>query len=328
MMSPIRYSVLLSLCTLVFCNLGLAAEPLWLSDDPPKGAGRLRSSHGGPVEVRKGVYYKHLWLRRGEAPMEASYLATPEGVSELLLLDTQGNASEKPFEAKAGRGSASASVSFPMPEEGFYNAYAMLQRLDAGVREVQVAKAEVLKHSCREGHDNVQPKMPPRHNPEMPLEIVRERQSGEDFHSRVGYGDSLSFLVLRHGIPQPGAKVVLTSGQGWSKQLQSDDAGRVSYTMIRDYYPPWKLFEKRHAQPYMVHADYTLAESGALNGTPYNQTRYLASFSGRYYPSPDDYQSYAYGLSFGLFAMVATGWGVTRYRRRRNRPYREVRFHE
>jgi hypothetical protein len=134
--------------------------------------------------------------------------------------------------------------------------------------------------------------------------------------------------VLRNGVSQAGAKVTLTSGQGWSSQKLSDQEGRVSYTMNRDYYLPWELFEKRHAQPYMVQALYTMPEAGVLDGKSYSNTRYLASFSGRCYPSPNDYESYAYGLSFGLFALVATGLGITRYRRSRNRPYREVSFDE
>jgi hypothetical protein len=326
MMNSIRFCVLCCLSTLIFCDLSMAVEPFWLSGDPPKDTGRMRRSHGGPVEVRKGVYYKHLWLRQGGLPMEAAYVASLAESTRLVLLDTEGKTSEKSFTVKGESGFFSAS--FPMPAEGFYNAYVTLQRLDGEAREVQVAKAEVLKHSCREGHDNVQEKMPPRHHNEVPLEIVRERQPSEDFHSRVGYGDTISFLVLRNGVAQPGVKVVLTSGQGWSRQRLSDEQGRVRYTMIRDYYPSWELFEKRHAQPYMVQALYTLPEAGELDGKPYSNTRYLASFSGHYYPSPNDYESYAYGLSFGLFALVATGLGITRYRRSRNRPYREVSFDE
>lgn len=326
MMYSIRCGVFWSLYTLLICDFSMAAEPLWLSDDAPEKGQRGRSSHGGPVEVRKGVYYKTLWLRQGGLPMEATYISPMGEAPQLLLFDTEGNSSEKPLEGEGERGSL--SVMFPMPEEGFYNAYVTQQRLEGEVREVAVAKAEVLKHNCREGHDKIQEKMPPRHNRKIPLEIIRERQPKENFHSRVGYGDQISFIVLHNGVPLPGAEVVLTSGQGWSKHGLSDDEGRIRYTMIRDYYPPWHLFEKRHAQPYLVNALYTVPEAGELDGRSYTSTLYLASFSGHYYPSPRDYESYAYGLSFGLFALVATGLGITRYRRRRNQPYREVRFHE
>lgn len=326
MIKAIRYGALLSLCALLFCDLSMAADPLWLSSDPPKGSRRMGRSHGGPVEVRNGVHYKHLWLRQGEVPTEATYVREIQEAPKLLLLDTAGKISEKGFEDKARSGSLNAS--FPMPAEGFYNAYVTLQRLDGDVREVTIAKAEVLKHSCREGHDNIQEKMSPRHNGDIPLEIVRDRRPKEDFHARLGYGDRVSFTVLRNGAPLPGARVVLTSGQGWSKGGLSDAAGQVEYAMIRDYYPPWNLFEKRHAQPYLVRAFYTVPQEGELEGEPYRSIRYQASFSGNYYPSPNDYESYAYGLTFGLFALVATGLGIYLYRQRRNRPYREVRFHE
>lgn len=326
MSNAIRNGALLSLCALLFCDLSMAAAPLWLSDVPPKGGRRMGGSHGGPVEVRDGVYYKHLWLRQGGSPMDAAYVRQLSDAPKLLLLDTGGKVSERALQGEGKQGVL--KVDFPMPAEGFYNAYLSLQRLDGEVREVEVAKAEVLKHSCREGHDHVQEKMPPRHSSDIPLEIVRDRHAKEDFHSRIGYGDQLSFTVMRNGSPLPGARVVLTSGQGWSKSSLSDVEGRVSYTMIRDYYPPWSLFEKRHAQPYLVNALYTQPEEGVLDGKSYRATRYLASFTGNYYPSPNDYESYAYGLMFGLFALVATGLGIYLYRRRRNRPYREVRFHE
>lgn len=326
MINSIRFRVLLSLGTLIFCGLSMAAESIWLSSDPPEDNGKMRRSHGGPVEVRKGIHHKHLWLRQGGLPMEASYVASLARPPRLALLDTEGKVSEMSLGVKGVNGFYSAS--FAMPEEGFYNAYVTLQWIDGEVREVQVAKAEVLKHSCREGHDDVREKMPPRHHDEIPLEIVRERRSSENFHSRVGYGDTLSFLVLRQGRPQPGVKVTLTSGQGWSRELLSDEEGRVSYTMIRDYYPSWAFFEKRHAQPYMVQALYLAPEAGELDGVSFSDTRYLASLSGSYYPSPEDYESYAYGLSFGLFAMVATALGITRFRRSRRRPYREVDFNE
>ncbi|MEJ2620263.1 MAG: hypothetical protein P8163_08365, partial [Candidatus Thiodiazotropha sp.] len=48
-----------------------------------------------------------------------------------------------------------AQLLFNMPDEGFYNAY-LTQRLIVDDKlEITTAKAVVLKHSCREGHDHV-----------------------------------------------------------------------------------------------------------------------------------------------------------------------------
>jgi hypothetical protein len=321
---PFRAKVLLSILT--FVSHALDADPLWLSDRGPHAHGHGSRGHGGPVEVRKGVYYKRLWLREGVAPESADYVAQADETAQLVLIDTMGKVTEKSLEKDDEAGVL--NVAFAMPDEGFYNAYVEQQRVAGDVLEVRIAKAEVKKHSCREGHDHVQEKMPPHHHAGMPLEIVRNRQPKENFHTRMGHGDEVSFTVLRNGDPLPGAQVTLTSGQGWSKSLRSDKQGRVKYTMIRDYYPAWEQFEKRHAQPYLVNALYTLPEAGELDGQRYRQTRYLASYTGNYYPSPDDYESYAYGLSFGLFALLSTGSGIYLFRRRRKRPYQEVSFND
>jgi hypothetical protein len=278
------------------------------------------------VEVRKGVYYKRLWLRQGVTAEAANYITQPEQAPKLVLIDTAGKIEEKSLQRDED--TQAFNLAFAMPEEGFYNAYVEQRGVKGKIQEIRIAKAEVLKHSCREGHDGMEEKMPPRHHIGMPLEIVRERQAKENFHTRLGHGDEISFKILQNGAPLSGAEVTLTSGQGWSKRQVSDQQGRVSYTMVRDYFPSWELFEKRHAQSYLVNATYTLPEGGELNGQPYNSTRYQASYTGNYYPSPNDYESYGYGLSFGLFALLSTGGGIYLFRRRRARPYQEVSFDE
>ena len=325
-LSPFK-SAAMALCALLLSGQSVASESLWLSDvSPHAGHGGGAHSHGGPVQIRKGIYYKHLWLRLGDTPQDSGYVQQASQLSQLVLLDTEGKVTELPIRRDKEHGLF--NVDFAMPKEGFYNAYVTHQWVNGDTREVQIAKAEVLKHSCREGHDNVQEKMPPRHDTAIPLEIVRERAPKENFHSLLAYGDTATFLVLREGQPLQGAKVTLTSSQGWSKSVTSDSEGLVHYTMIRDYYPRWSMFNKRYSQPYLVSAVYTASESGELDGKSYQHTTYQASFAGNYYPSPRDYESYAYGLSFGLFALIATGIGVYVYRRRRNRPFREVRFDE
>ncbi|MET0027204.1 MAG: hypothetical protein ABW101_06165 [Candidatus Thiodiazotropha sp.] len=322
-----RTAPLAGLCGLLFALQAVAASgPVWLSDHAPKGNRGMRSSHGGPVEIRRGTYYKHLWIRQGDSPQTSNYARSWEGSANLQLLDAQGQLSEIPLQAQQDQGGVEAV--FPMPDEGFYNAYLQQARIEDGRREMTIAKTEVLKHSCREGHDNVQEKMPAHHNPAMPLEIVRERQEKENFHTLTGYGDEIRFRILSNGEPLAGAKVTITSGQGWSKSTRSNDQGLAAFTMIRDYYPDWTKFEKRHAQTYLVNAVYESADAGEWDGVSYRGTRYLASFTGQYFPSEADYESYAHGLSYGLGALFLTAGGTYFYRRRRIRPYREIRFDE
>ncbi len=320
-----------TLCRLMFsvliifqCALVAAAETLWLSDVSPCGRHKGAHSHGGPVEIRRGVYHKHLWLRLGDSSREDGYVKPGVRFSPPMLIDTKGQVSER----KIGRDKAHdlPDITFPMPDEGFYNIYVSREQVKDGQRQLLIAKAEVLKHSCREGHDNIRQKMPPRHNAAIALELVRERRPKENFHTRLGFGDTVSFIVMRNGQPQPGAQVTLTTAQGWSRGTVSDSEGRVRYEMIRDYYPPWRMFDKRHVRPYIVRAEYSRPESGELDGRPYDHTLYCASFPGTCFPSSPDYESYAYGLIIGLFALFSSGIGTYLFRRRRSRPYREVRF--
>jgi cbb3-type cytochrome oxidase subunit 3 len=48
--------------------------------------------------------------------------------------------------------------------------------------------------------------------------------------------------------------------------------------------------------------------------------------AGSYYPSPDDYRSYAWGLGISLLIVFFCGVAIYLYRRRRVKPFQEVRF--
>lgn len=282
-----------------------------------------RHAHGGPVEIRRGTYYKNLWLREGDSPVDAQYLHDYSG-SKLLLLNVKGEVKE----LEGGDVHGSYGINFAMPDEGFYNLYVVNESITDGIRQINVAKSEALKHSCREGHDHVKGLMAPRHLDTMPLEIVRERSEDENFHSMRGFGDTVSFLVLRQGKAQSGAEVTMYTAHGWRNTARTDESGRASFMLIRDYYPPWSEFDNRHREDYVVDAVYTVNEAGATGANNYSATRYLATLNGSYYPSARDYRSYAYGLLLGTFALTFTGVSVYLYRRRRQRRFHEVRFDE
>jgi hypothetical protein len=301
-----------------------AGEPLWLSDTPPdnESASHLRPSHGGPVERSpRGVMRKRIWVRSGDTPADAVYV-TPEGELSAQLISPDKN----PAKLKQPVKDQHAQLVFNMPDEGFYNAYLTQRLVENNKLEITTAKAEVLKHSCREGHDHVKDLMPPNHLPSIPLEIVRERLPNENFHDRVAYGDVISFLVLSSGVPVSGAEVTLHTRSGWSNTSTSDEQGRVKFTIIRDYFPRWELFESRHRQEFLVVATLQRDETGSYQGEAYSSATYVATLPGHYFPSSRDYQSYGYGLSFGLFGLTFSGLSIYLYRRRRIRPYKEVRF--
>jgi len=160
------------------------------------------------------------------------------------------------------------------------------------------------------------------------IEIVRQRQPKEGPFSQVRAGSEQTFIVLQKGLPLPNARVRFVSHQGWSKEVGSDEQGRATFQVIRDYFPPWDEFQKRFKANYLVIAEAAAAESGSHRDQPYTNVRYQATLSGSYYPSPNDYRSYAWGLGVGLLAMLFSGVAVYLYRRRRLKPFQEVRFDE
>lgn len=311
---------------------------LWLSDQAPRregaGGGHPGGARGGnPMAGMEGmadsgmggapgrIPNKRLWLRSGSNPLTAGSVPASEPV---LLLDAQQQPSTVEVEAHGGP----YNVTFPMPEPGVYNAYFVRRAIDQETLAVTVAKAEVMRsagHSRVEGEAQL---MLPRTDDRVPVEIVRERKDKEGLFTRINYGDVIRFQVLRDGKPVQNARVTFTSGQGWSNSAQSDEDGRASFVVIRDYFPEWREFDRRHRETFVVSASFPVDQAGEWQGSAYRNVRYTTTLAGAYYPSIEDYESYAWGLGIAFVALLFSGTAIYLYRRRRVRPYREVSFDE
>lgn len=310
---------------------------LWLSDQAPRrdGGGRPGGARGGMAGMGGmasmddsgmggmpgRVPNKRLWLRSGSNPQTAGSVPASEPV---LLLDAQQQASAIDVEAHGGP----YNVTFPMPEPGVYNAYFVRRAVDQETLAVTVAKAEVMRSA---GHGKVEGEaqmMLPRTDSRVPVEIVRERKDKEGLFTRINYGDTIRFQVLRDGKPVQNARVSFTSGQGWSNSAQSDEDGRASFVVIRDYFPEWREFDRRHRETFVVSASFPVEQTGEWQGTPYRNVRYTTTLAGAYYPAIEDYESYAWGLGIAVVVLLFSGTAIYLYRRRRVRPYREVSFDE
>lgn len=299
------------------------AEPLWFSDQPPSAdwSKHAHHSHGGMVERgRQGVSVKRLWLREGGAPASAAYPQPGEDADVAVIGIDGKNLTPELFKVDSGGG-----ITFPMAEEGFYNAYLINRRIEDDVLKTSIVKAEVLKHSCSEGHDPAltAERMPPQAHADIALEIIRERSPGEDFHTRMRSGDEVIFRVHYNGGPAAGARVSLTTQQGWSKQVMADADGRAMFGLIRDYYPDWHEFDKRHYEAFLVTAEYRADEPGEFQGAPFRQAHYTATLPGTFYPSELEYSSYLVGLIVALVAAALVAGGVFFYRLKQSRPARE-----
>lgn len=313
-------------------------DVFWLSDVAPKAAktGKHQDKTGKHQDNMDAVIggeegnslhssTKHLWLRQGDDPVGAGYVSATVLPSEFSLIDANGNRSQVAQTPMGGL----AHANFEFEEMGFYNAHVARESVQDGVLRMQLAKAELLKGSCCMKAGDVDPAQRKAiSDPTLPLEIVREHKPDEMLYTRIVSGDKIGFTVIRLGKPLPGAQITMLTQQGWQKKAVSDDKGRVEFTMIRDYFPAWNDFKRRTRETFVVVAETETAESGDRQGQKYTKVTYQATLSGKYAPSPYDYKSYAWGLGIAVFVLAFGGLGVYLYRRRRVKPFQEVRFDE
>lgn len=264
---------------------------------------------------------KQVWLRNGSEPMGSSYAGTGRESEMLTLLGLDGALPDAVMKTENG----ALKARIELPELGFYNAYLTQRMVHGDMLHVQVAKAELLHGTCcAKGIDDEEVSKPII-NANVPLELVRVHYPDEKLFTRIVSGDQVDFIVLSFGKPVAGAKVSMTTQNGWSSNKVSDAEGRVAFTMIRDYYTPWLEFKKYRKQTYLMSADLHVPNKVVADGVIYGSAHYNSTLAGSYYPSPHDYRSYAWGLGISLFVIVFGGVAIYLYRRRRLKPYKEVR---
>lgn len=304
---------------------------LWLADTPPMRGEASRGRRGGGMGGMSmggehgGPPMKRLWLRAGADPQKAAFAHQEADASvETLLVTPLGKGEPLPSPAEGHKG-----LAFEMPAQGFYRIYVTTRKLEGDTLNVSVAKTEVGNFGHGGDEEEQRRAMTaPRVLENAAIEIVRERQDKEGPFSLIKSGTNQAFLVLQKGLPAANARVRFVSHAGWVKEAVSDEQGRVSFQIIRDYFPPWDEFQKRFKATYLVIAEVATSESGNHNDQPYTRVRYQATLAGNYSPSPNDYRSYAWGLGVGLLAVLLSSVAIYLYRRRRLKPFQKVRFDE
>lgn len=296
---------------------------LWLSEQPPLeggGVSRERLSmrdvmgEGGKAPTRS------VWLLQGEQPMQSGAVQA-EGEVLLLDADLQTSTAAPASDEQAYR------AAFSLQKPGYHQAGFVRETVSQEARLVQIAKTVIVRPAGHGRRDNEVTHVQ-RSDARLPLEIIREPKADEGLGTRLHFGDTLVYQLLFDGAPLAGAKLTLTTGQGWHKTQRSDAHGIARFTLIRDYFTDdWLNFDRWHREPLLVTAEWTQAGPGEWQGQSYARTRYLSSLSEIYAPSMQDYQSYAWGIVVTLQVALFSGLVIWWYRRRHARPYREEVFH-
>ncbi len=314
-----RFILIISIVALVLPCIASATElkPLELSLPPSSDRGRrpVESEHR-PVPMRT------YWLNDSNISRDArAFVLHPDGSVEKVDIKKRGK-------------NCTVSYRTPMkdgPMHGVHNLYVVDKKVINGRLTIRVAKWVTIHHHCSWGHDYKfdKKRISPKFLNTIALEIVGVGLWDGNFHSYTRSGDRIVFKVLSYGRPVANARVRLCTARGWCKEKVTDSNGKVTFQLIRDYYPEgWSHFKSQHRDRFYITAEYEVKGKGIYLGEPYNSIKMVSTFSWWYSPSRKDYTSYLAGFYVAMVALTLTGVFVYIYRERRKRPLREVVFNE
>lgn len=253
-------------------------------------------------------------------PVRKYYLNGPTSEAQGLVLHPDLSVSELPLVLEGG---ASASVMLDMsdgPHHGANNLYAFDKQVVDETLIVRNAKWVTIHHSCGWGHGLkfTEERQVSQSLKTVPLEIVVDDLWDTNFHSTVMSGDEISLRVLLYGEPAARARVTILSEKGWQKTIMTDEQGRASFQLVRDYYPEgWSKFHRTEKGEIKFTANLRNNESGDLGGQVFSSAKYNATFTWRYYPARREYTSLLVGLLIAVFGAGLTGAGFFFYRQKR-----------
>ncbi len=163
---------------------------------------------------------------------------------------------------------------------------------------------------------------------EVPFDILRLREDGETFYHRLYSGGKIRLKVLLNSNPVENAKLTLSTKTGWSKTIKTDKNGIAVFTLLKDYFPEWDKFDRRHKNEFLLTANYTQDANGIYEDKEYKYINYEATYASLYYPGESEYRSYAYGLMAATATAILSGFAIYWFRKRREKPFKELRFDE
>ena len=242
--------------------------------------------------------------------------------ADLYLLDYNLKVSK----AKQGRKGGCKTVSFKMPDNGYYNLFYSDKMVDEGIFYNTVAKYEYRRYNHSNDAVYDEQKMSEHSIKEVPFDILRVREKGETYYQRLYSGDKIRMKVVMDGKPIKDADVTMSTKSGWSKTAKTNKDGIAIFTLVKDYFPQWNKFDRRHKSEFLMTATYTKETEGVYDDEEYSKIKYTATYPSVYYPAVSGYKSYAYGLLAATATMVISGFVIYWYRRRREKPFQEVKF--
>lgn len=284
--------------------------PFYISLSDPTAKKRSWGGHGhGGGKPSKEIPTKKIYFVHGDLGDKKLYSSRS---IEGFYFDSK--QTRKQLIEKSNRGKK--TLSFQVPNNGYYNIFAVDQKTQGDTTFYKVAKLEYLhgKHGSDDIYTEDIKKQVVQNKTK--IDLVRIKNEKEDgFFYKHQMGDKLQFQALFEGKPLENATVKVKLQSGWERELKSDEKGMVSFNLIRDYYPKWSEFEKRYKQEFLITLEHEI-----------DKEKYLLTYPSSFYPSSNDYESYGYGLMLITLTLLASGIVVYRFRKNRTKPFEEVKI--
>ncbi|MFT7004150.1 MAG: hypothetical protein ACJAWW_001503 [Sulfurimonas sp.] len=296
-----------------------ASDTVYFSKTNP--AAKKRKSYGGGSSHSGGrnrIPSQKVWPIFEDSSAKKNCMNSID--AQLYVLD----ANLKTIKLTESKKRGCKSVSFKMPHNGYYNLFYSSKMMQNNTLYVKTAKYEKLRfnHSTDAIYD--EQRMAAHSIKEVPFDILRLRENDETFYHRLYSGDKIRLKVLLNYKAIQNASLTLSTKSGWSKSVKTDKDGIAVFTLVKDYFPEWNKFDKRHKSNFLLTANYTQEANGIYDDKEYDSINYEATYASTYYPEKSGYKSYA----FGLFTAILSGFSIYWFRKRREKPFKEVSFNE
>lgn len=296
------------------------SDALYFSDENPameKKSYGGEHNHGG---ARGRVATKEVWPVFEDVSGKKSCLGDID--AELYLLDANLNSTK----AIASKDAGCKSITFEMPDNGYYNLFYISKTTQNNTLYVATAKYEFMRFNHSNDAIYDKEKMDAHTINEVPFDILRARENDETFYHTLYSGENLRVQAVLNSKPIEGVNITLKTKTGWSKSLKSDKEGIATFTLLEDYFPEWNKFDKRHKSEFLLSASYEQDINNSSDG--YKRVVYKATYPSYYYPNNSQYSSYAYGLSAALITIIVCAFAIYWHRQRRQNPFKEISFNE
>ncbi|MDY0328765.1 MAG: nitrous oxide reductase accessory protein NosL, partial [Arcobacteraceae bacterium] len=272
-------------------------------------AGSSMHNHGGGNP--NAIPTKKIWLVFGDLTNKSDALIE----SKTFYYNVKNEFRNLPKDKKT-----SAFV-FEIPNNGYYTLFAINEAIEHDTLYYKIAKMEYLhgSHGNNDKYSDIDKEVLFAKEPR--IDLVRFRSNKEDGYFYKNYsGEELKFKALLDHEPLSNAKIKVSLDTGWVKNLTTDKDGFVVFNIIKDYFPKWTEFDKRHKQNLLI----TMEFEKQSQTKDFNKEKFILTYPISFYPGEDEYKSYSSGLMIGFGLLVLISLTVYLYRLQSAKRIKEI----